>query len=125
LLDWSTVTSWPVALSDKRFIGLRIRSCLITKVNYLVSEHQKLSNWAQKWEKLIPDRAAGLNLSKLYTHDDHTFSAIFPKIPPLSLEQRMTKLTTACHTIIILESGRLPNTQEPYIDFGFTAPPEG
>jgi hypothetical protein len=68
---------------------------------------------------------AELTFNKLYQHDDSTFSAIFPKIPPLSLEQRMTKLATACETIIILESGRLPNTQEPYIDFGFTAPPTG
>jgi hypothetical protein len=68
---------------------------------------------------------AGLTLGRLFQHDDLTFSAIFPKIPPLSLEQRMTKLVTACETIIILESGRLPNTQEPYIDFGFTAPPPG
>lgn len=74
-------------------------------------------------ERMI--QRAGLNLGKLYQHDDQTFSAIFPKMPPMTLEQRMSKLTTACGTIIILESGRLPNTQEPYIDFGFTALPEG
>jgi len=67
---------------------------------------------------------AGLNLAKLYQNDEHIFSAIFPKMPPMSLEQRMNKMTAACGSIIILESGRLPNTQEPYIDFGFTAPPE-
>jgi serine/threonine-protein kinase len=77
----------------------------------------------QQVEQLI--QRAGLNLSKLYEHDDQTFSAIFPKMPPMSLEQRMKQLTAVCGTMIVLESGRLPNTQEPYIDFGFTAPPEG
>jgi serine/threonine protein kinase len=76
----------------------------------------------QQVEQVI--KRAGLNLSKLYEHDDQTFSVIFPKMPPMSLEQRMSQMTTACGAIIVLESGRLPDTQEPYIDFGFTAPPE-
>jgi hypothetical protein len=67
---------------------------------------------------------AGMRAAKLYQHNDLTFSAIFPKMPPMALEERMTRLQESCDTLVILESGKLPNTQEPYIDFGFSAAPE-
>jgi hypothetical protein len=76
----------------------------------------------QQVEQLM--QRAGLTINNLYVGGDHIFSAIFPKMPLVSIEQRMSQMTAVCDTIIVVESGRLPDTLEPYIDFGFTAPPE-
>lgn len=69
-------------------------------------------------------KRARLKANHLYQDSSHVFSAIFARMPPLPLEERIQRLTKACDTIIVLESGTLPDTGDPYIDFGFTGPPE-
>ncbi|MCB9454034.1 MAG: serine/threonine protein kinase [Anaerolineaceae bacterium] len=73
-------------------------------------------------EKVL--KRARLKFSNLYEDNSHVFSAIFARMPPLPLEERIQRLTKACDTIIVLESGTLPDSGDPYIDFGFTGPPE-
>jgi hypothetical protein len=68
---------------------------------------------------------AGLRYSNLYEDKkEHVFSVIFSTMPTMLMNDRIFRLTRACESVIVLENGRLPNTQEPFIDFGFTAPPK-
>jgi hypothetical protein len=69
-------------------------------------------------------KRAGLSVSTLYRHKDNSFSAIFPKLPPLSLEERIARLTAGSNAVIILGSGRLSDSARPFIDFAFSSPPQ-
>ncbi|MBZ0277283.1 MAG: serine/threonine protein kinase [Anaerolineae bacterium] len=69
-------------------------------------------------------KRAQLKANNLYQDGGHVFSAIFARMPPIPLEERINRLSKACESIIVLESGTLPDSGDPYIDFGFTAPPE-
>jgi serine/threonine protein kinase len=69
-------------------------------------------------------KRARLKTNHLYEDSSHVFSAIFARMPPLPLDERIHRLTKACDTIIVLESGILPDSGDPFIDFGFTGPPE-
>lgn len=75
-----------------------------------------------KIEKVL--QRAGLGYKSIYEDKGHVYSIIFPKMPPMQMNLRLEKLTAGSgNTIIILENGRLTETQEPYIDFGFTTQP--
>ncbi len=66
---------------------------------------------------------AGLSITDLHAHKDNTFSAVFAPLQVLTFEERIAKLTSAVD-VIILDQGRLPNTNKAYIDFAFRSPPE-
>jgi hypothetical protein len=66
---------------------------------------------------------AGLAITDLHTHKDNTFSAVFAPLQVLSFEERIAKLTSVAD-VAILDYGRLPNSNKPYIDFAFRSPPE-
>jgi hypothetical protein len=63
--------------------------------------------------------AAGVFPRTLRAHPDYAFTAIFPRLQPMSQEQRVSLITQADPRIIILDQGRLPDSGEPYIDFAF------
>jgi hypothetical protein len=65
---------------------------------------------------------AGLSISELHAHKDNTFSAVFPPLQVLSVEERIAKLETV-GAVVILDTGRLPNSSKTYIDFAFRTPP--
>jgi hypothetical protein len=75
-----------------------------------------------KLEKVL--ERAGLRFTNIYEDKGHVFSVIFPKMPPMQMNLRIERLTSAANgNIIILDNGRLNDSQEPYIDFGFTVQP--
>jgi hypothetical protein len=65
---------------------------------------------------------AGLSISDLHAHKDNTFSAVFPPLQVLSFDERIAKLKTT-GDVVILDTGRLPNSSKIYIDFAFRSPP--
>jgi hypothetical protein len=64
-------------------------------------------------------KGVGLFPRTLHVHPDYAFTAIFPRLQPLSQEKRIELLMTADPRIVVLDQGRLPDTGEPYIDFAF------
>jgi serine/threonine protein kinase len=65
----------------------------------------------------------GMKVSYLYEDKGYIFTAIFPKVPLTSLDERIERMLEAASGIVIVESGKLPDTGEPYIDFAFNEPP--
>jgi hypothetical protein len=65
---------------------------------------------------------AGLYTRGFQAHDDGVFTAIFSRLQPTTLEQREAALLTADARIVILASGKLMDSGDPYIDFAFLAP---
>ena len=65
---------------------------------------------------------AGLSISNLHAHKDNTFSAVFPPLQVLSFDERIAKMKTV-GDVVILDTGRLPNSSKTYIDFAFRSPP--
>lgn len=64
---------------------------------------------------------AGIHITELHQHEDHTFSAILPPLQVFSFEERLDKLR-ATADIIILAVGKLPNSNKSYVDFAFITP---
>lgn len=60
---------------------------------------------------------AGLNITRLYLHDDGALTVVFPRLQPYSQEERLRKLREAESRVTILDMGKLPDTGDPYIDF--------
>ncbi|NWF68556.1 MAG: serine/threonine protein kinase [Chloroflexi bacterium] len=65
----------------------------------------------------------GMKVSNLYSDKGYVFTAVFPKLPLVTLDERMDKLRDAAASIVFLNSGKLNETGEPYIDFAFQEPP--
>ncbi len=65
-------------------------------------------------------RRAGLFTRSLTLHSDGVFSAVFSRLQPITLEQRLRDLSAADQRIVLLDSGSLRDTGAPYIDFAFT-----
>jgi hypothetical protein len=62
---------------------------------------------------------AGLYPRTLHTHDDHALTAVFSRLQPISQEQRLSLLAQADPRIIILDQGKLSDSNDPFIDFAF------
>jgi hypothetical protein len=62
---------------------------------------------------------AGLYPRALTVHTDHAFTAVFSRLQPLSQEQRLRLLAETTPSIVILDYGKLADTNEPFIDFAF------
>ncbi len=60
---------------------------------------------------------AGLGTAEVHAHKDNTFTASFTALQALSLEERIAQLEAAGADV--LDTGRLPNSNKTYIDFGF------
>ena len=63
---------------------------------------------------------AGIHITELHQHEDHTFSAILPPLQVFSFEERLDKLRASAD-IVILATGTLPNTNKAYVDFAFNS----
>lgn len=61
----------------------------------------------------------GLYPRTLHVHADHVFTAVFSRLQPISQDQRIQALNEADARIIVLDYGKLPDTNDPYIDFAF------
>lgn len=68
-------------------------------------------------------KAAGLSVAELQAHSDNSFSAVFSALQLIPLEERITKLS-AVADIVVLDQGRLPNSNKSYIDFAFRNAPQ-
>lgn len=62
---------------------------------------------------------AGLHPRSLHAHPDHAFTAVFSRLQPVSQEQRLRSLSEADARIVILDHGKLSDSNEPFIDFAF------
>jgi serine/threonine protein kinase len=65
----------------------------------------------------------GMKVGDLYSDKEYVFTAIFPRLPLFTLEDRIARLRDAAPGILILDSGKVSQTEEPYIDFAFNEPP--
>jgi hypothetical protein len=72
--------------------------------------------------RLLLERA-GLTVNDLHAHKDNTFSAVFAPLQVLTMDERIVKITSL-GDVAILDTGKLPNTSKPYIDFAFRSAPE-
>ena len=66
----------------------------------------------------------GLHPRELNIHSDHAITAVFSRLQPVSQEQRIRLLSDASPSIVVLDYGKLPGTNEPFIDFAFMDTPE-
>lgn len=64
---------------------------------------------------------AGIHITELHQHEDNTFSAMLPPLQVFSFEERLEKLRLSAD-IVILATGKLPNTNKAYVDFAFNSP---
>ncbi|GEM_PF-2412527 len=63
--------------------------------------------------------SAGVYSRQITLHPDNAITAVFARLQPVPQDERLRRLQEADERIVILDSGKLPDTGEPYIDFGF------
>lgn len=54
-------------------------------------------------------------------HADGAFTVVFSRLQPTTQARRIDALTAADPRVIILDHGKLADTQDPFIDFAFRA----
>lgn len=64
---------------------------------------------------------AGVSARDVKQHKDNVFSAVFSRWQPFSERERIDRITSFDPRILILNSGLLPDTKDPYVDFAFRA----
>lgn len=67
-------------------------------------------------------KLAGLTAAELRAHKDGTFSLIFLPLQFRSVQEVTSKLLEVAD-VVILDHGRLSNTNQSFVDFAFRAPP--
>jgi hypothetical protein len=60
---------------------------------------------------------ANLNAANIYLHADGAATAIFPRLHPLTNEERIAQLQAVDARLVILDSGRLRDSGDPFVDF--------
>ncbi|MCC6803090.1 MAG: hypothetical protein IT319_09415 [Anaerolineae bacterium] len=65
-------------------------------------------------------RRAGLFARSLTLHPDHVYTAVFPRLQPVTHEARLRQLSSADPRIIIVEHGTLRDSGDLFIDFAFS-----
>lgn len=63
----------------------------------------------------------GLFPRSLSRHEDGAFTAVFSRLQPVSTARRSELLIGADRRLRILYEGTLPDTGDPYVEFGFIA----
>lgn len=71
-------------------------------------------------EALLQDN--DMQFKKLYMDKDFVWTALFAAVGLQTVEQKVEQLKALNESIVILDSGRLPDSGETYIDFAFTEP---
>lgn len=61
----------------------------------------------------------GLFPRQVRRHDDGAFTAVFSRLQPVSAARRSELLTGGDRRLRILHEGTLPDTGDPYVEFGF------
>ncbi|HEX2908487.1 MAG TPA: hypothetical protein VHO69_16565 [Phototrophicaceae bacterium] len=67
-------------------------------------------------------KLAGLSAAELHVHKDKTFSIIFLPLQFRSVQEVSDKLLDVAD-VVILDHGRLSNTNKSFVDFAFKTPP--
>lgn len=67
-------------------------------------------------------KLAGLSAAELHAHKDDTFSIIFLPLQFRSLEEVESRLLEVAD-VVILDHGRLPDSNKSFVDFAFKTPP--
>ncbi len=62
----------------------------------------------------------GVFARQVIVHADGAITAIFARMQPTPQDERIAKLRSADTRIVILDTGKLPDSGEPYIDFALT-----
>ena len=62
---------------------------------------------------------AGMSPRDLTMRPDNVFTAVFSRWQPFSDEERLAKLRGADLRIVVLATGKLRDTSDPYVDFAF------
>lgn len=77
--------------------------------------------------RIVPDaevaailRRAGLFPRSLTLHPDRVYTAVFPRLQPVTHEARLRQLSSADPRIIIVEHGTLRDSGDLFIDFAFS-----
>jgi serine/threonine protein kinase len=68
-------------------------------------------------------KRAKIQLSSLYLDNENIFTAIFPNLLSIKLDKRLDQIHNALPGVIVIDSGTVPDTYEPFIDFGFNEDP--
>jgi hypothetical protein len=66
---------------------------------------------------------AGVNARDINLHKDNVFSAVFSRWQPVSESERVDMLKRADMRIVILKTGKLRDTSDPFIEFAFKDTP--
>ncbi len=105
--------------------GLRLALADVQKLSAKNAENATIAVTDESYVFVTSEAAlallgeAGIHITELHQHEDHTFSAILPPLQVFSFEERLDKLR-ATADIIILATGKLPNSNKSYVDFAFT-----
>lgn len=62
---------------------------------------------------------AGISARDVTMHKDNVYTAVFSRWQPFSEEERLSKLRGADARIVVLSTGKLRDSSDPYIDFAF------
>jgi hypothetical protein len=65
---------------------------------------------------------AGLLVTELKPHPDHSFTVVFSPLQVSSFDDRIARLESIAQ-VQVLDYGRLPGSNRAYLDFGFLTPP--
>lgn len=65
-------------------------------------------------------RRAGLFARSLTLHPDRVYTAVFPRLQPVTHEARLRQLSNADPRIVIVEHGTLRDSGDLFIDFAFS-----
>ncbi|MBI5670906.1 MAG: hypothetical protein HZC41_23180 [Chloroflexi bacterium] len=67
-------------------------------------------------------KLAGLSAAELHAHKDDTFSIIFLPLQFRSVQEVESRLLEVAD-VVILDHGRLPDSNKSFVDFAFKTPP--
>jgi len=62
---------------------------------------------------------AGISARDVKQHKDYVFTAVFSRWQPFSETERLDRIKSVDPRVVILNFGKLPDTQDPYVDFAF------
>jgi len=62
----------------------------------------------------------GVFARQIMVHGDGAITAIFARMQPGTQDERIAKIKSADTRIVILDTGKLPDSGEPYIDFALS-----
>lgn len=95
---------------------------LLKRADSLAPQAQEIYAEVSRADVELLFSKAGMRFKDLYEDKGSIFTVIFPKMPVMPMRERIEKLVQIAPQFVELESGKLPDTGEPYLDFAFNAP---